>query len=62
MEFREVKFCGSISNVAEYIVASSAAQEMQCLLTLYQDLDIEQTLPIVIYEDHISCIKLSEKC
>lgn len=33
---------------------------MQWLLTILQDLDLKQALPIVIYEDKISCIKLSK--
>ena len=48
---------------AEYVSAASAAQEITWLLNLLKDLDLDQTLPILLYEDNISTIKMitSEK-
>ena len=51
--------CIALSSAeAEYISAANATTEIIWLVKLLQELDMEQTLPIVLFEDNQSTIKL----
>lgn len=53
--------CVSLSSAeAEYIALSQAMQELLWLLKLTADLDLHQNLPIKVFEDNQSTIKLAE--
>lgn len=58
MVFEETKLCALSSTETEYIAASSDTQEVLWLLTVFQDFDLEQTLPILIDDDNISYMKV----
>lgn len=45
---------------AEYISAANATQEILWITKLLEDLDMPQTLPITLFEDNQSCIKMIE--
>ncbi|HEY0222472.1 MAG TPA: DDE-type integrase/transposase/recombinase, partial [Lactovum miscens] len=48
------------STEAEYISAANATQEIEWIMQLTSDLGLPQQLPITIFEDNKSCIKLSQ--
>ncbi|GBM94622.1 Retrovirus-related Pol polyprotein from transposon TNT 1-94 [Araneus ventricosus] len=48
------------STEAEYVSAANTAQVVVWLTNLTKDLDLPQCLPVTIYEDNQSCIKLSQ--
>jgi hypothetical protein len=53
--------CIALSSAeSEYISAANAAQEVQWMLTLLEDLKMKQTLPIKLYNDNKSCIIFSQ--
>ena len=43
---------------AEYVFAAHATQELQWLISLLDDLDMPQELPIKLFKDNQSCIKM----
>ncbi|GBM70587.1 Copia protein [Araneus ventricosus] len=45
---------------AEYVSSDNTAQECIWLINLAKDLDLPKSLPVTIYEDNQSCIKLSQ--
>ncbi|GBM97221.1 Retrovirus-related Pol polyprotein from transposon TNT 1-94 [Araneus ventricosus] len=52
--------CVALSSTeAEYVSAANTAQVVIWLINLTKDLDLPQSLPVTIYEDNQSCIKLS---
>ncbi|GBN19276.1 Copia protein [Araneus ventricosus] len=53
--------CVALSSTeAEYVSAANTAQVIVWLINLTKDLDLPQPLPVTIYEDNQSCIKLSQ--
>ncbi|GBN11147.1 Retrovirus-related Pol polyprotein from transposon TNT 1-94 [Araneus ventricosus] len=53
--------CVALSSTeAEYVSAANTAQVVIWLINLTKDLDLPQSLPVTIYEDNQSCIKLSQ--
>ncbi|GBN90327.1 Retrovirus-related Pol polyprotein from transposon TNT 1-94 [Araneus ventricosus] len=53
--------CVALSSTeAEYVSAANTAQVVVWLINLTKDLDLPQSLPVTIYEDNQSCIKLSQ--
>lgn len=48
------------STEAEFISASSAAQQLEWLIEVFKYLNLNQILPVTIYEDNIPCIRLSD--
>lgn len=59
MDFEKKKLCHS-GMEAENIMVPNASQDIQWLLSILNDLELPQTLPIIIYENNIPCIKLAE--
>lgn len=51
--------CVALSSAeAEYVSAANSAQETLWLISVLKDLDLQQNLPITIFEDNQSCIKM----
>lgn len=53
--------CVALSSAeAEYIALTEGCRELKHMLTLLEDLDLKQSLPVPIYEDNQSTIKLAQ--
>ncbi|GBN50133.1 hypothetical protein AVEN_103991-1 [Araneus ventricosus] len=60
-QFNGCQNCVALSSTkVEYVSAANTAQVVVWLTNLTKDLDLSQSLPVTIYEDNQSCIKLSQ--